>query len=277
VNNIKYFNYTGNISRNGLYRCNECSKQIRNSSIKNIFSNEEKKNKILSKTRNTNIERYGFTSPMKNEDIKNISKQSNIRIYGVDNPMKCDDVKNRFNNSIFEKYGVEHYSKTDEYKIKYRNTCLKKYGCENSFQDISVKNKIKVTLLDRYGVDNPTKNTEIFNKAQKQSYKILKHDNIELLYQGTYELDFINYCILNSISIERGPTIDYSLNFKSRKYHSDFYLPYYNLICEVKSSWTYMKDKDENLAKEEYSKKSGYNFLFIMDKKYSELKEYLNL
>ena len=33
INNIKYYNYIGNIKRNGLYICNECSKEVRISNI----------------------------------------------------------------------------------------------------------------------------------------------------------------------------------------------------------------------------------------------------
>jgi hypothetical protein len=63
------------------------------------------------------------------------------------------------------------------------------------------------------------------------------------------------------------------MNDKKRKYHSDFYLPDYNLICEVKSLYTYNDDYDENMLKMEYTIKSGYNFLFIIDKNYNELEE----
>ena len=54
------------------------------------------------------------------------TKNTNIERWGFDNPMKSESVKNKLKNKIIETYGVDHYSKTDEYKIKYKNTCLEK-------------------------------------------------------------------------------------------------------------------------------------------------------
>ena len=62
------------------------------------------------------------------------------------------------------------------------------------------------------------------------------------------------------------------MNGKKHTYHSDFYIDKYNLIVEIKSSYTYNYDIDKNLAKEKYSKLNGYNFIFIIDKNY----EYFN-
>ena len=44
---------------------------------------------------------------------------------------------------------------------------------------------------------------EIFDKAQKNSYRILKYYDSEITYQGTYELDFINFCIDNNINFSQ--------------------------------------------------------------------------
>jgi hypothetical protein len=276
-NVVKYFNYNGNIQRNGIYRCNECAKSVRSEKIKTIFLDEKLKSDILEKTKKTNIERFGFYSPMQSEEIKTKTINTNFNKYGFSNPMKNKDIKIKLKKSILEKYGVESFAQTEIFKIKFKATCNKKYGCDNVFQNEEIKYKIKQTLIEKYGVDNPTKNPEIFTKSQKNSYKIIKHNDIDISYQGTYELDFINFCIKNEIKFEKGPTIDYTLNGVERKYHSDFYIPDINLICEVKSIWTYNKDLEENLAKSLFSEKSGYLFLFVIDKNYEKLKEYLNI
>ena len=62
---------------------------------------------------------------------------------------------------------------------------------------------------------------------------------------------------------------------KNRVYHSDFYIPHLNLICEIKSSWTIFKDFKENLLKQQSCNNNGYNFIFIIDKNYDSLKELL--
>ena len=151
-----------------------------------------------------------------------------------------------------------------------------KDGVVNVFQSEIIKEKIKITNNKKYGVNYPTQNKEIFEKTQAAAYKKIKYKDTDIFYQGTYELDFIEYCIINNIIFERGITIDYILNNKNRKYHSDFYIPEYNLICEVKSTYTFNDDYLENLAKKDYTIKSGYNFLFIIDKNYSDLEQFIN-
>lgn len=65
--------------------------------------------------------------------------------------------------------------------------------------------------------------------------------------------------------------IDYIFNDKNKKYYPDYYLPDYNLIVEIKSKYTYECEKDQNEAKKEATLKCGYNFIFIINKDYTEL------
>jgi hypothetical protein len=116
----------------------------------------------------------------------------------------------------------------------------------------------------------------LFHKQQISGLKIKKYSNTDLTYQGSYELDFLeNY--YNRVIINKTNPIKYKLNENTHYYHPDFYLPDYNLIIEVKSSYTYRCDLDKNIAKKEYSIKSGFSFLFIIDKDYSELESIIDL
>jgi len=236
---IKYYNYIGNIKRNNSYRCNQCAKNIRSQKIKSLFKNESLKEKVVQKRKITCLNNLGVDNPLKSKDIKDKIKETNLEKYGVDNPMKSKLVKISLKNSILEKYRVDHYSKTSEFKCKYKKTCFEKYGVNNVFQAKIYKDKIKETNYLRYGVSNPIQNEIIFEKAQRHSYKIFKYFNTDLTYQGTYELDFLNYCFSNNIKIEKGPCIDYNFEGKSRKYFSDFFIKSLNLICEIKSTWTF--------------------------------------
>jgi hypothetical protein len=47
-----------------------------------------------------------------------------------------------------------------------------------------------------------------------------------------------------------------------------FFIPEYNLIVEIKSSYTYNYELDKNQIKKDYCIKNGYNFIFIIDKDY---------
>lgn len=277
INKIKYYNYIGNLNRNGIYRCNECSKLVRIESIKNLFKNTNEKEIINQKRMLTCDKKYGTKNPMQCDSIKNKCKKSNIERYGYENVMKNTQIRENLKKSIFEKYGVDHYSKTKDFKVKYRESCLEKYGVENSFQSEEIKDKIKKTNFEKYGVLNPIQNLQIFEKAQKNSYKLFNYKNTNFTYQGSYELDFLNFCFENKINISKGPSIQYLLDGKNRTYFSDFIIPEFNLICEIKSSWTYNKDFRENLAKKQFSEKNGFKFIFIVDKNYQKLKDYLNI
>lgn len=211
-------------------------------------------------------------------DIKKVTWSNYItQINKTDSMIYCCH-KCHFNKTKIcfkKKYGVENIQILEQVRDKNKMTCIKKYGVETPLKSDEIKKKIKNTLIKKYGVDHPMKNENIFNKAQNNSYKHIKFKETELHYQGKYELDFIEYCIKNYIDIQNGPTIKYNFLSKERKYFSDFYIPNKNLIVEIKSTYTYNADLDENLTKKEYSLKSGYNFIFIIDKNYNELELFI--
>ncbi len=183
---------------------------------------------------------------------------------------------NKYKQKMFERFGVDNISQLQSVKDKKVKKSLEKFGVEHIFQSENFKIKSKITWMENYGVDNPTKNKEIYEKAQATAYKTIKYKDTDLKYQGSYELDFIEYCISNNIHIENGPSIQYYMDGKNRMYHSDFYLSKYNLIVEVKSTYTYNDDYDENILKRQFSIESGYNFLFIIDKDYKEFEKIIN-
>jgi len=71
-------------------------------------------------------------------------------------------------------------------------------------------------------------------------------------------------------------TIKYEFNNKEKVYYPDFYYQPLNLIIEIKSSYTFYKDLDKNLIKQKQCLDKGYNFIFIIDKKYDEFEKLLN-
>jgi len=86
--------------------------------------------------------------------------------------------------------------------------------------------------------------------------------------QGGYEKDFI-LKFKDKVRIENGLSIEYYYNGEKKVYHSDYYLPDFNLVVEIKSTYWYELNKELCLAKEEYTRKK-YNYLMILDKKYEE-------
>jgi len=203
---------------------------------------------------------------------------------------KCGLFKHE--KTCLERYGQKNYSKTKDCHNKKKETCLKKYGTENVFQSEIIKTQIKKsniknygvefvsqldwvkektknTNLKRYGVKSAIQNSEVFLKQQKSSHKTKFHKQTELYYQGSYEKHFLDFCFINNIKIKRGKNIKYFLD-KERVYFSDFYLEESNLIIEIKSYYTLKRDLKENFAKRRATLKSGYNYIFIIDKNYNE-------
>jgi hypothetical protein len=236
------YNYYNQLKKYNFYVCSNCS---------------------YSKIKKTNLEKYGTECPLQNENIIEKSKKKLLDFYGVDNISKLKSIreerKNNFNTEVIRKS---------------KNTWLRKYGVDNPSKSNLIKEKKKKTCIDNYGVENPSQSSEIFEKAQINGKKLKLHD-CGLYYRGTYEKDFLDFCIKNEVIVRKGPKIEYYLNGKKGYYHSDFYIEKLDLICEIKSSYYYNKYIEINLMKEKYSK-FECNFLFIIDKNYSELLSLIN-
>lgn len=201
------------------------------------------------KTDKTNLEKYGSISPTQNKEILKKRENTYLRKYGQKTNLMCDETKN-----------------------KIKKSCLKKFGCENPSQSEEIKKKKELSCLKNYGVKNPQQNINIFEKTKKTSYKIKTYRNLR--YQGSYELDFlVNF--YDKVKIEKGKSIDYLHDGKIKKYHSDFFLPDYNLIIEIKSDYTYNYDICKNENKKFGAIKKGYNFLFVINKNYEDLLTFL--
>ena len=114
-----------------------------------------------------------------------------------------------------------------------------------------------------------------FEKQQSIAFKCKEYEG--LFYRGTYELDFIKFCIENNLEIKKASKIKYkNIDGLDSYYFPDFYLPNFNLIIEIKSSYYFKLEESKNIYKKNASINSGYNFLFIIDKDYKELKKIIN-
>ena len=234
INNIQFNNYNNQLKKHNFYVCQKCN-----------FEKAKKTNKI----------KYGCISPLTNADVKEKSKQTMIKKYGVDNISKVDFIREDRSESM--KKNTKDYN----------DIIINKYGCNVSKLDW-IKEKKRETTLKHWGVDNPSQNVELFEKSQKSGKKIKLHE-IGLWYRGTYEKDFLDYCLVNKIEVKKGPTIKFNYNNKNKYYHSDYFIPEKNLIIEIKSYYYYHKFKELNDIKREETIKNGYNHIFIIDKDYT--------
>lgn len=216
---------------------------------------------VKSKKKQTLMDIYGVTNVSQIEEIQQKKKNTWIEKYGVDNPSKAqiniDKIKAAWpetyikrKETMYEKYGVDSYSKTEEFQLRR-----------------------KETWIEKYGVDNPVKNADILHKVvmanSKSEYRTksmtLPSGNI-IQYQG-YENIVINELLESGLTEEEivtGPAnvphIIYEYEGKKHRYYPDIYIPKLNLIIEVKSTYTWNKYKEKNLAKQAACKEAGFNF-----------------
>jgi hypothetical protein len=241
---LNYNIYNKSIEKNGFYRCVVCGRES---------------------AKKTCLFKYGVDNPTK---LKKISEKISIN-YKNKSDFEKELMKENQKNTSFDKYGT-WFVNTSSYKKKVKETSIEKYGVDDYRKSDVFKNKVRDIIYERYGVLNLSHMTHEFKKSWFGNKINGLHQPSNLKYQGTYELDFIEK-YYNKVVIEKINPIQYKLNENNHYYHPDFYLPKYNLIVEVKSSYTYESDLDKNLAKKEYSIKNGFNFIFIIDKNYSEL------
>lgn len=263
IKSLSYRKYLKNISHGGYYACsNLCSK---------------------GKVEKTNLEKYVTKYPLQSIDKINELKEYFINKFGVDNPSKIKDVCVKREKTMLERYDVKtniilpethqkaiESSKSSDSKLKRKNTLMKKYGVDNSMKSKEIYDKFKKTNIEKYGVEFPAQNLEIFEKTQKSQLKLKSYKNIN--YQGTYELDFLIFCDKNNLlnRVSKSKTIKYLFNESEKNYHPDFYIKDINLIIEIKSDYYYNLHLEKNLSKEKSTLKQGFDFIFIINKDYTE-------
>jgi hypothetical protein len=212
---------------------------------------------------------YGVDNVSKNEDIKKKVKKS-MKENNTDYGFRSQQYK----DTLMKNYGVTNPSNSLNVQLKKEKTCFKNYGVINPFQSDTIKNKICDILMKKYGVRYPAQSYEIHKK--QESGFVLKHHQTGLYYRGSYEKHFIDYCIDKNIKIDNFKgSIDYYFDGKNRKYFPDFLIKETNTVIEIKSSYTYECEKEQNEAKKEATINNGYNFLFIIDKNYEDFSNFI--
>ena len=71
---------------------------------------------VIEKRKSTNIQKYGFSCPMNNEEIRQRIKQTNLERYGSENPMDCEEVRQKVKDTNLAKYGVDTVLRLPEFR-----------------------------------------------------------------------------------------------------------------------------------------------------------------
>lgn len=196
-------------------------------------------------------------------------KETCMYKYGVDNISKLSSTHDKIRKTSMLRYGVTSFSKLDLCKENHKQKMLDKYGVTSFSKTDDFVIKQRITSLERFGFENASQCPEIFSKQQKKRFEIHIFRDTELYYQGTYEKDFLDK-YYDLFEITKIDFINYTFD-GDRVYYPDFYLPKYNLIIEIKSSYTYDRFLEKNNSKQKACLELGYNHIFIIDKNYDEL------
>ena len=216
-------------------------------------------------------DKYGVDNVFQLNEVKDKIKITNLELYGVENPQQNKEIKNKTEETNLERYGARNPFQSGEIKEKMKITNLKKLGVEFPSQSDLVKDKMKITSLKNYGFEYPIQNKEFFNKHLKNGFMLTYIDCLSC--QGSYEKHFV-LKYKDKIKIENGLSIEYYYLGEKKIYHSDFYLPDFDLVVEIKSCYWYEIHKDQCDMKEKYTK-LRHNYIMILDKNYTEFEEFI--
>jgi hypothetical protein len=166
------------------------------------------------------------------------------------------------------------------------NLVTKKYNrlCNNPKCKETYVKTFKARMKKKYGTEHllndPDKQKEML-VSRKISGKY-KYGKKEITYTGDYELDFIVFLhrILHfpeeDIISPAPMTFKYKFGNVEHFYIPDFYFPSMHLLVEIKASDNKhyrLRDIDQEKAKDAIAIKSGFNFLKIYDKDYTNFLE----
>ena len=235
--------------------------------------------------KNTMIEKYGVEYAAQNEMCMNKMKETTFKKYGVVHANQSEEVKEKIKKTNLEKYGCEYGLQSKEVKEKRKITNLEKYGFENPLQSQEIRDKCKMTCLEKYGVEYVSQSQEIYEKQNKNSYYLKDYilpsgKLIKIQGYENYALDELIKQNIDEKDITTGsknvPEIWYTDNSEKKHRHFvDIFIPSQNKCIEVKSTWTFKKQKEIVLLKQQFAKNLNYLYeIWIYDNKGNKVEVY---
>lgn len=136
----------------------DVQEKIKNKNKENWKNNKEE---ILSKMKNTMLERYGVENASQSSDLLKKAVRTKFEKY-------CNGNNNeKIKETKLKKYGDSTFLN----KEKREQTNLEKFGSKTPFGNSEIKNKVKCTLKERYGVENIFELKEFQEKAKEKRIK----------------------------------------------------------------------------------------------------------
>jgi len=257
-----------NLEKYGVENVSQ-NKEIQEKRIESFKDNIDQWRKSFKKTSN---ERFGTDYPWQSEDIrKKVQKIFDEKYDG--HPLRKKEFMDKLKATNMKRYGMEFLLMDNEWKKK---KMLEKYGVEHPMYLEETKKKIQETCLKNYGETSHMKNADFYDRFIKNLFKTKDYElpsgrivqvqgyeplALDGLFEAGYEeIDIIvdNKDIENFI----GKVIYKTNDGKSHRYYPDIYIVSENRVIEVKSEYTFRKNKEINLLKMQAVLDMGIEFEF---------------
>jgi hypothetical protein len=261
---------------------NYCSRKCSNNDLdvvnkmRNTWENKDDSEieTIQTKRKNTNIKKYGIDIASKLPEVIEKNKQSHIKNWG-DYAMRDKEILNKRKTTCIQKYGgVGMASEFIYQKIKKTNT--EKYGVEYYSQSDNWYKKCVETAIEKYGKEWVSKVDNINAKQQSGGYsyydfefpsgKVVRVQGYEPRVLAKLIIDYDEDDIVVGVQniIDAIGFFHYFYENETHRYYPDIYIKSENQVIEVKSTYTFNKEKDKNLLKRQSVLDKEINFKFII-------------
>jgi hypothetical protein len=252
------------------------------------YDNPSKAPEIIQKISDTNMTRRGYKWPQQDPEVR--QKTINTCMLKFQKKFSfCQDwVYTKIKAIHKENCGFEYPLQSKEIQKKGEETCLEHHGVSRYMLSKDFAEKAKATMIKLYNVEYALQCPEFFHKAMKsgfstKEYKLPKsgivinlmgyeHFVMDHLLKNNFNHPLFGNGIVvqeeNILTNKYVSNFPYIMNDKNHVYYPDFAIVNTDIIIEVKSPWTLMKDLNKNLIKfTTVSKTTNYTmYVFIMKK-----------
>ena len=167
--------------------------------------------------------------------------------------MASSELFSKMKNTNIEKYGVEYYSQSADWYKKCVETAMDKYGKEWVSKVDTINVKQQSGGYSYYDFEFPSGKVV---RVQGYEPKVLAKLIID------YSEDDIVVGVQNIIDVIG--FFHYVYEGETHRYYPDIYIKSENKVIEVKSTYTFNKEKEKNLLKRESVLNKNINFKFII-------------
>ena len=146
----------------------------------------------INRTKQTNLEKYGFEAPAKSPEIQEKSKQTCVQKYGTSYATQSNQIKEKIKETNRKKYGVDWVGSCDDFRIKTQQTCIERYGGVG-VQSAELLKKKQQTSLKRHGDPNYSNNQQSVETQIKKYGGVGNQSQIlKQKYQSSVHEKYIN-------------------------------------------------------------------------------------